>query len=356
MIINKELKDYIYQIDDVMQANIMCAEFFDEHFYAWEPTTDVAYFESFANESLYRELILDLDGLNEEDIDEEFFNEYLLPSIKEIVEDKYFNNPYLKNINIPHVKSGKYQLNHLSYRPYELFPLDDIIVDKDNYKELSQIGYFKKEVSYPFLGDDNNVWMSINPNEILTMEKHIKKAKGKVLVLGLGLGYFAYMISSKKDVEKVIIIENDNAIINLFKKHILNQFENKDKILIVHDDAFNYLKNNKGYDMVFADIWHDANDGIASFIKLKEIEGKLNIPFMYWIDTSLFAMVRRCIVTILVEHLENDNPRYDVNKDEMDKVINTIYFKIKDLKLNTKEDIHNLLSDEYIDKLLKNRL
>ena len=80
MIINKELKDYIYQIDDVMQANIMCAEFFDEHFYAWEPTTDIAYFESFANESLYRELILDLDGLNEEDIDEEFFNECLLPA------------------------------------------------------------------------------------------------------------------------------------------------------------------------------------------------------------------------------------------------------------------------------------
>lgn len=353
MIVNKALKDFIYELDDVMQANILCAEFFDEHFYSWEPTTDIAYFESFFKEGLYRELILDLDGLNEEDIDEEFFNEYLLPSIKEFDENKYFNNPYLKNIKIPHVKSGKYQLNHLMYRPYELFPIDDIIVDKNTYKELSQIGYFKKEVSYPFLGDENNVWMSINPNEVLTMQKHIDASKGNVLVLGLGLGYFAYMISNKKDVNKVIVIENDNEIINLFKKHILPQFENKNKIEIIRSDAFKYLKDNDGYDMVFADIWHDANDGIMPFIKLKEIEGRKNIPFMYWIDNSLYAMVRRCIVTILVEHMENDNPRYDIAKDEMDKAINSIYLKIKDLKINTKEEIMSLISDENIDKLLR---
>ena len=300
-------------------------------------------------------MILDIDDLNEEDIDEEFMEEYLLPSIKEINDDEYFNNPYLKTINIPHVQSGKYLLNHLAYRPYELFPLNDIIVDQNTYKEISQIGYFKHEVLYPFLGSEKEVWMSINPNEIMTMKKHIDSAKGRVLVLGLGLGYYPFMISNKDEVKEVIVIENDNSIINLFNKHLLNQFPNKDKIKIIKDDAFSYLfkEKERAFDMVFADIWHDANDGILPFIRLKEIEGRLNIPFMYWLDTSLLAMVRRSIITILVEHLENDNPRYDIANNDLDKAINQIYLKIKDLHLKNKEQVHDLLSDESIDKLLK---
>lgn len=356
MKINESLKDYIYQLDDIMQANILAAEFFEEHFYNWEPTTDVSYLESFVGEELIRELLVDLDNLDEEDIDEEFMNTYLIPAVSKVDEKIYLDNPYLKNVKIKQSKKGKYVLGYLSYRPYELFPLDDISVDQKTYKELSKIGYFTNEVSYPYLGTSDSVWMSINPNEIKTMQKHIDQASGRVLVLGLGMGYYPYMIALKDDVKEITIIEKDENIISIFNENIFPFFVNKEKIKIFKDDAYKYLdkhKSNGEFDMVFADLWHDAIDGVSSFLRLKELEGKTNIPFMYWIDRSLYSMVRRCLLTILVEHLENDNPRYDIARDEMDKVINKLYLKVKNLTLNNMEDVHQLLSDESIDKLLK---
>ena len=355
MKVNKELNEYIYQLSDMMENNILAADFFNEHFYNWMPSTDIAYFESFVGEGLIKELLLDLEGLNEDDVDEEFMNLYLIPAVREVEKEEFINNPYLKSVKIPNQKRGKYILGTLSYSPYELFALDDIKVDDKIYFELSQIGYFKERYDYPYLGTKDSVWMSINPNEIKTMEKHINKAKGNVLVLGLGIGYYPFMIANKEDVKSITIIEKDQNIIDLFNEFIFNQFNHKNKIRIIKDDAFNYLNkiNKAEYDMVFADLWHSAEDGITMFLRLKEIEGRLSIPFMYWIDNSLYSMVRRCIVTILIEHLENDNPRYDIAHDEMDKAINYIYKKMKDMNINSEMDIVNLISDKGIDKLLK---
>ena len=170
------------------------------------------------------------------------------------------------------------------------------------------------------------------------------------------MGYFAFMIASKKDVNKVIIVEKDQNIIDLFNENIYPSFTNKEKIQIVKEDAFKYLDNGENdmkFDMVFADLWHSVEDGINIFLRLKEIEGRKNKPFMYWLDTSLFAMVRRSIITIMIEHLENEHPRYDIARDEIDKAINSIYKKIKDLDINSESQIHELLSKKSIDELLK---
>ena len=355
MKIRKIVGEYIYQISDMMDNNILAADFFNEHFYNWEPSTDIAYFESFVGEGLIKELLLDLDGLNEEDVDEEFMNTYLIPAVREVKKEEFASNIYLKTIKIPNKSKGKYILGTLSYSPYELFPLDDIKVDKKTYFELSQIGYFKEEYKYPYLGTKDSVWMSINPNEIKTMEKHIEHAKGNVLVLGLGMGYYPFMISNKEDVTSVTIIEKDQNIIDLFNEVIFHQFNHQEKIRIIKDDAFNYLNKVKEgqYDMVFADLWHSAEDGILPFLRLKEIEGKLKIPFMYWLDTSLYSMVRRCLVTIMVEHLDNENPRYDIAYNEIDKAINHINKKYINLGIQSFTKVDDLLSDEVIDSVLK---
>ena len=44
--------------------------------------------------------------------------------------------------------------------------------------------------------------MSLNPYEIRTMENAIITARGKVLTLGLGLGYYAYMVHLKEEVKE----------------------------------------------------------------------------------------------------------------------------------------------------------
>ena len=100
---------------------------------------------------------------------------------------------------------GNWDLGYQSYDAYECFIYDDIDV-LDNMREIPKIGYFTEEFSFPTVFEDGVEWMAIKPNEIETMKPHIEKMSGDVCVFGLGIGYFAYMVSEKKDVKSVTVV------------------------------------------------------------------------------------------------------------------------------------------------------
>lgn len=202
----------------------------------------------------------------------------------ELDKNKYEDNLYYKNISFKNIKSNKWSFRYESYKPYEAFVFNDL--RKINDKLYPCIGYFKEEYKYPAVLENNREWMLITPNEIETMEKPINAATGNVLTYGLGLGYYAYMVSMKEDVKTVTIVEKDKEIIELFNKYILPQFRFKDKIRIINMDAFEYFKKNIYYDFVFVDIWHDPSDGIDLYLKFKNLEKK-NIKYSYWIEDTI---------------------------------------------------------------------
>lgn len=202
----------------------------------------------------------------------------------ELDKNKYEDNLYYKNISFKNIKSNKWSFRYESYKPYEAFVFNDL--RKINDKLYPCIGYFKEEYKYPAVLENNREWMLITPNEIETMEKPINEATGNVLTYGLGLGYYAYMLSMKEDVKTVTIVEKDKEIIELFNKYILPQFRFKDKIRIINMDAFEYFKKNIYYDFVFVDIWHDPSDGIDLYLKFKNLEKK-NIKYSYWIEDTI---------------------------------------------------------------------
>ncbi len=204
--------------------------------------------------------------------------------IFELDKNKYESNLYYKNINFKNIKSNKWTFKYESYKPYEAFVFNDL--RNINGKLYPCIGYFKEEYKYPAVLENNREWMLITPNEIETMEKPIKEANGDVLTYGLGLGYYAYMISMKETVKTVTIVEKDKEIIELFNKYILPQFKYKDKIKIINMDAFEYFKKDIYYDFVFVDIWHDPSDGIDLYLKFKSLEKK-NIKYSYWIEDTI---------------------------------------------------------------------
>ena len=158
--------------------------------------------------------------------------EYFLPSIKELDPQEYKNDPYYKNIKIPHKKIGNWTLGEEKYSAYEGFIYKDITLS-DNFCEVPNIGFFGEEFSFPAVFENGIEWMAIKPNEIETMKEPISKMHGRVAVFGLGLGYFAYMVSQKSSVSEITIIEKDKNVIRLFCENILPQFENKEKIKIV---------------------------------------------------------------------------------------------------------------------------
>ncbi|MCD8203856.1 MAG: hypothetical protein LUB56_01880 [Coprobacillus sp.] len=295
---------------------------------------------------------IDLEDEENNSLAEHYFHEQLHK--KNVSE--YEGNPYNK-LAIPEVKKGNLELKYLHYEPYEPFPLDEIKVNKDHYyEELSQIGYFDKEYRYLALIDKDVIWMSINPNEIETMKAMIEEANGNVLICGLGLGYLAYMLSLKDEVKSVVILENNKDIISIFNENIYPLLKTKSKIKILYQDAFVYLKEeaiSKKYNYVYVDLWHDANEGLPMYLRLLPIEEKCkNVVFHYWLEPSMIALARRCLITLLFEQINKLDVDYSKHENFTDILINNLYTYLLDKEISSYRDIDEMLSDEEIKKLL----
>ena len=232
--------------------------------------------------------------IEDDKLEREMEKEYFIPSVKELDASEYTENPYYKNIKIPSKKVENWTLGRQKYDAYEGFIRDDYTFYPD-YRAVANIGYFKDEFSFPTVYENGVEWMAIKPNEIETMKEPIAKAHGRVAAFGLGLGYFAYMVSLKENVSSVTVIERDENVIKLFCEEILPQFEHKDKIRIVKSDAFDFVKDEKNkdaFDYVFVDLWRDTSDGTDLYIKMKKLESKLNAEFSYWIEPSILVGIR----------------------------------------------------------------
>ena len=284
------------------------------------------------------EILYEFLEISDDEEAKEFINSRILKDLNKQDNDYFKNNPYALSIN----KTGKYKdcsLEYLSYKPYQVFPLDDIYLD--GYVERNCIGYFSDEFNYLALLKNKEIWMSLNPNEIKTMAPYIEKAKGNVLVLGLGMGYVAFMIANKPEVKSVTIVEKDSNVINIFNNLIWPGFKNKNKIKIFCDDAISFLgKKQSAFDYIFADLWHSPDDGLPLFIKIKAINKNIDC----WLEVSMCALLRRCMITLLFESLNGFlEKNYLKAKIYTDEVINKFYFATKKVTIETVDDLDKLL-------------
>ena len=251
-------------------------------------------------ELLYAAFMAGFCGIHEDDTT---INGYFQEAVHLLETTKYIDNPYLKNIKFPDTATRHWKFTHYSYRPYEAFICNDIDIDK-NLREVPQIGFFRERFAYPAVEQDGREWMAVKPSEIETMRAPIEEATGRVVTFGLGLGYFAYMVSEKPDVTSLDIVERSEEAIALFERHILPQFPNKEKIRIIRSDAFGFLNENMWqdagqgrYNYAFIDLWHDTADGLEMYLKAKRIENKLHTAglqtkFAYWVEKSLLSAYR----------------------------------------------------------------
>ena len=275
----------------------------------------------------------------------EFFMNRIAAESKVFDVAEFNKNSYIKNIDFANQSNGDYELRYHDLSPYELdiynIPkrIDELCVD------IPRVSCFTEEFKYPviFQKSINSTWMSVSPNEVFTMEKPIKNAKGKVLTLGCGMGYFAYMASIKEDVESITIIELEQSVIDLFEKCILPQFENKDKITIVKADAVEYLCNIEDgvYDYCFADIWIGIED-IAPYFAVKEIGRNLRkTKIEYWIEDSFAILLSSSVWIEIMKAFSEANKMEIPPLDES---------KLTSSDKRKENYIHRLLSDVEISK------
>ena len=282
-------------------------------------------------------------------------NTYFDDKLTYIKKDDIMNNPYLHNIKISNV-----QENNISLSRKRLLPANTIFAykekrrDLETFKQINSYCVCDKSLHLPGIveGDSMICWMTVEPFEINTFEDFIKMAKGNVLLLGCGLGYVAYMLSLKEDVEQIVVVDNNSDIIKLFEENILIQFEQKNKIQVIQSDALEYMNNNNlnSFDYVNVDIWRDSRDMLLSYLPCLEIE-KLypRVSFSYWLKESIqkSIMAAACDFDIETQGLIAEK----IGKDMIEKAkIESRNDFVQLLQLN---DFRNILYDWYIENKLE---
>lgn len=250
--------------------------------------------------------IFGLDFDNSED--RVIIRDYLTPSVRILDKTKYENNPYYKNIKLDNITDGNWEIRLESYEPYRAVICDDMILC-DDMREIPPLGFFTEKFNFPAILEGGNEWMTLTPVDLDTCEEAISAARGRVVTFGLGLGYYAYMASEKKDVESVTVVELSSDVIRLFEKYILPQMPNGHKIKIVNADAFEYAEKimpNEHFDIAFVDTWRDASDGAPMYERMGALE-KLSpdTKFLYWIENFLISRVRAVKFAEMMDRLDS---------------------------------------------------
>ncbi len=218
--------------------------------------------------------------------------ERLAPSVRVLDPAVYRADPYYAGIRFPEIARGRWRLTHMTYAPYQLIPCGHTRLTPQGV-ELPRLGYFTEPFSYPAVLEKEREWMTVTPNEIATMAAEIGEARGNIAVLGLGLGYFAFMCARKPQVSRVTVVERDPDAIALFREQLLPQFSDARKIQLIRADAFDYLAvPDPAVDFVFADLWHDVGDGLPLYLRLLPLAARWRAPFRYWIEEDMLIFLR----------------------------------------------------------------
>ncbi|MGG7143015.1 hypothetical protein ACQPVP_06075 [Clostridium nigeriense] len=166
-------------------------------------------------------------------------------------------------------------------------------IDGYMYRKKDRINLNVLELHGP-----NNIWMRISPIEIESSYMFIKYAKGKVGVVGLGLGYVVQELAKKKDIDEVIVYEIEKDIIDLYNSN----FEENKKIKIINKDAFE--AEGEEFDYFYVDIYEYKFDYrvIEDYEKFNNIH-KIN-EYLFWgIEHFLLSCKYEEIVWVYVPEL-----------------------------------------------------
>lgn len=236
--------------------------------------------------------------------DKEVERRYLIPSLHRLNPKEWQCDAYLTTIDFPRATAGAWSFGTERYAPYEPF-VCGLPQQTEDGREIPQLGYFTESFSFPAVRENGVEWMAVKPSEIATMRAPIENAHGKTAAFGLGLGYFAFHASQKETVSEVVIVERDANVIQLFQAHLLPQFPHREKIRLIHADAFDFARKNlskEAFDYAFVDLWHDQSDGLPLYLELRRLEALAPATrFDYWIEPILLSSLRGMVLDRILD-------------------------------------------------------
>lgn len=260
--------------------------------------------------------------------------------------EEFTSDPIYRVLQGIHDRRGSFILEGTEYGPYESFMCGETasLGPEEDFRIAYRIGFFTERFRYVQLRSGNRIWMSLSPYELRTMREPIARAHGKVLALGLGLGYYPLSCCLSDKVEKVTVIETSKDAIDIFTNTVLPRVDTGDKLEIVKGDGFSFLEaHGDMFDTVFIDTYHDEVDGFEAYRKAARYSERTGREVTLWIGESLRARFRIQVVCAL-DSLATGRT-YD------DRTVQRLIPILGKERLESATDVDRLLSDASLDRL-----
>lgn len=291
----------------------------------------------------------------ESDIDKLTQNARILPK-KFFEENAYLNNIKLEDLNF----NDTLKMTVSTYNKYQISLYNGD--ERRNLVFYPRWGFMQCDaISYIMMnGQNNKAIVALIPSEMFQMQTYIDTASGKVLQLGLKIGYFTYLAGIKEDVTQITVIEPNQDLIDYFNQYILPQFDpaTKNKITVIKCDPIEYIKYlpDGGYDYCFVNLWSKPNESELYF-KLKRFHNKFkNMKIDYYKELQLVIDLYEVVALNIYFALQKKN---GITPQE-DSFVNTYshdleVFKLEiveelfhDYKITELQDLLNLYSFKFI--------
>jgi len=90
-----------------------------------------------------------------------------------------------------------------------------------------------------------------SPVEVYGLGRLARRARGRVLVGGLGLGIVVHQLTKIKSVGQILVVEISSEVIDVVKPYLPNE----GRVEVVCEDFFKFVQSHKGFDTIITDMW-----------------------------------------------------------------------------------------------------
>ena len=281
-------------------------------------------------------------------------------NIKIVSESKYLKNPfiikYFDNFDATKLYGDLRADISINFSNEDILLYDDFFIQEDGVC-IPKLYVPKNNFDSINIFQNDDLFERFDLFDIITIDRHIKKAHGKVVSFGLNFGYFAYMAAAKEEVDKIVIVEDDHNKIAIFKDIFLKNYEHGDKIEIVESDAQEFIINMKEDDFNFAFI---ANyyiyDRPIYYLEMKKALIKFkNLEKSFWLDKYFANNVSDLFFALFLAEFRSKSELKEVENaiDQLIPELNIIKDIADTFVISDKIDLNKFFSYKNILKLLE---
>lgn len=169
----------------------------------------------------------------------------------------------IEKVNLPEGMSGIWSIKHFTVTKQE--------AEFEALRGMFNGGRYTPEGVYTRLDRGPVCVMSDTPDEMRDHREPVWRAKGHVLINGLGIGMVLAACLRKPEVEHVTVVEMSPDVLKLVAPHYAC-----DRVTFVEADAFEYAPpKNVRYGVVWHDIWDNiCGDNLPEMTRLKRKYGR----------------------------------------------------------------------------------